>query len=513
MYSYLRRSIVPIGTGSLLSIILVFSSVGACSDEFRFHHENVLGTSLEMRVATDSLHIANAVEQCALAEIDRLSEIYSGYSKTSELAGVLQQPVGRPLQLSAELAELLRQCETWRKSSRGAFNPAVELFSRRWKLASEQDEPPSPIELANLAAKANSAIFTLAADSTDATRNSELPLNINAIAKGTILDKVVAKVVREHVGLKGLAVDIGGDIRVAGDISQSVEIADPLHDSIGASTRQTVLLRQCGIATSGVSERYLLVNGRRVSHILDPRTGEPCSHVLSATVVAPSAETADVLATVCCVMSIEESLAYIDSFENAACLLIDRRGREFRSTAWTQQPPLKFISTPLTQERVSKHQFKVNFEIAKSDQGGRYRRPYVAVWVEDHEGFPVKTLSLFLMTNNPGPRWHRDLRRWYSSEQMRALVDKTKLIGVISKPTRNPGEYHVEWDGTDDNGKPLSDGKYTLYIEAAREHGSYQLIKHPFEIGGEAFTKELKGNVEIKAATLEYQPSKGDVAR
>jgi hypothetical protein len=108
------------------------------------------------------------------------------------------------------------------------------------------------------------------------------------------------------------------------------------------------------------------------------------------------------------------------------------------------------------------------------------------------------------MTENPGPRWHRDLRRWYSSDQARLLADDLKLIGTVSKPTRNPGNYKVAWDGTDDHGKLLPDGSYTLYIEAAREHGSYQLMKHPFDIGKSDFDVKLKANSEIGAASIKY---------
>ena len=145
----------------------------------------------------------------------------------------------------------------------------------------------------------------------------------------------------------------------------------------------------------------------------------------------------------------------------------------------------------------------VEFEIAKSDDSRRYRRPYVAVWIEDADGFPVKTLSLFLMQNNPGPRWYRDLRRWYADNQVRRLVDEADIIQTVSKPTRNPGKYKVSWDGKDDSGKLLKPGEYTVLIEAAREHGTYQLSKHNFTLG-KSFDTKLKPNAEINAASIRY---------
>ena len=88
---------------------------------------------------------------------------------------------------------------------------------------------------------------------------------------------------------------------------------------------------------------------------------------------------------------------------------------------------------------------------------------------------------------------------------MRKLVDQQDLIGTISKPTRNPGSYKVAWDGTDDNGNLIKAGKYTLFLEAAREHGTYQLTKFEFEFDGQPFSENLKGNVEIKSASFRYE--------
>jgi hypothetical protein len=267
----------------------------------------------------------------------------------------------------------------------------------------------------------------------------------------------------------------------------------------------SVKLVNQGIATSGISERTYEIGGVRYSHLIDPRTGQPCQTALSATVIAPDAEIADVLATICCVLKPALALQLIESLPGTAAWIVTTEGQSWVSDRWPDAEESHVEVSPGEEtQAATKHEFNIEFEIAKSTQGGRYRRPYVAVWVEDKDGFPVKTLSLFLMTENPGPRWHRDLRRWYSSDQARLLADDLKLIGTVSKPTRNPGNYKVAWDGTDDHGKLLPDGSYTLYIEAAREHGSYQLMKHPFDIGKSDFDVKLKANSEIGAASIKY---------
>lgn len=138
--------------------------------------------------------------------------------------------------------------------------------------------------------------------------------------------------------------------------------------------------------------------------------------------------------------------------------------------------------------------------------GAQYRRPYMAVWLEDADEFPVRTGLLFMMTKEPGPRWHRELNRWYRQDNVRRLADETKLIGVVSSASRGPGEYEAVFDGKDDHGKPLKPGKYTLFVEVAREHGTYQIIRQPLELGAKPIeSTNLKTNVEIKSGSFEYR--------
>jgi thiamine biosynthesis lipoprotein len=148
----------------------------------------------------------------------------------------------------------------------------------------------------------------------------------------------------------------------------------------------------------------------------------------------------------------------------------------------------------------------VSFEINHpGGNAGRYRRPYLAVWVEDKDGIPVRTLTLWVQADGRGPRWIPELRRWYREDQVRRLVDDTNLVETTSRATRLPGRYDVLWDGKDDHGRQLGGGEYTVSIEAAREHGTYQIIRQPVTLASQPFVEELKGNVEIKSASLAYR--------
>ena len=147
---------------------------------------------------------------------------------------------------------------------------------------------------------------------------------------------------------------------------------------------------------------------------------------------------------------------------------------------------------------------QIEFEIKAPATGGRarggWKRPYVAVWIEDATGAPAKTLCLWIEDR----RWLRDLRRW-----SRATTDTPGLADLVSQATRKAGSYTLTWDGKDDEGRALAAGKYFVCIEAAREHGTYQLMRREIELRQDPQAIEIDGNDEIAAAKLAF----GKVAR
>ena len=119
---------------------------------------------------------------------------------------------------------------------------------------------------------------------------------------------------------------------------------------------------------------------------------------------------------------------------------------------------------------------------------------------------PVRTLVLWVSMGGSGPfQWLPDLKRWYQGDQDRKLVEKKEIFFTVSRPTRPPGKYKIIWDGKDNHGKQLEGGEYTVTIEAAREHGTYQSIRKQVTLAGKPFSEELKGNVEIRSASIEYR--------
>ena len=149
----------------------------------------------------------------------------------------------------------------------------------------------------------------------------------------------------------------------------------------------------------------------------------------------------------------------------------------------------------------------VDLEIAPQ-QGSRYHRPYVAVWVADAEGRPVRTLSVWVNTNGRGPRYIRELRRWFALERDLEDAGGPDLIATTSSATRLPGQYTVTWNGRDDRGTVVEQGTYRVFIEAAREHGTYQLMQQDLTLTTKPVAADLVPNEEIGRARVEYRRKK-----
>jgi len=162
------------------------------------------------------------------------------------------------------------------------------------------------------------------------------------------------------------------------------------------------------------------------------------------------------------------------------------------------------IAAPAWDDR---YELAVDFEIAPQE-GYRYHRPYVAVYVETPEGKRVRTLSLWVNTNGRGPRYLRELRRWFSGEREVEDAGGPDLVASMSGAPRPPGAYSVVWNGRDDRGSIVEQGPYRIVIEAAREHGSYQLMQQDLTLGAKPVAADLSGNQEIGRARVEYRRRK-----
>ena len=503
-------------TGILLCLL---ASGPSPARDYEFRHDNVLGTSLELCVRADGEDSARLAEVRLLNEIDRLAAVFSGYDSGSEFRRWLAS-VGQATKVSPELFELLSASDRWRERSDGAFDPRVQALTELWSRCERLDRLPTSVETAKAKAIMARPAWRLEAVARTAEHLTPCPLSLNSIAKGYIIGRACEVAFDREQGIQGVLLNIGGDVRVVGDVARTIGVAPSIGDSETAEPIALIEVRDRSVASSGNSQRGFRIQGKWYSHIFDPRTCQPSGRVIGATVIAEKAADANALATTLNVLPVEEGMRLAASIPGVECLLVTAEGQIRRSPGWFRYErgpgslpiPVKEVARVQDSKAApgeswgDAFEMRVNFEIGgPAGNSRRYRRPYVAVWIEDKGGLPTRTLELWLQKRKPGPRWYPDLKRWYREDQVRQKTDKSDLIDTVSRATRPPGKYTVTWDGKDDRGQPVGPGIYTVCIEAAREHGTYQLIRKEVTITDKTFVENLKGNAEIKSASIEYR--------
>ncbi len=327
---------------SRLTVFLLAAWLGGMSarpasaaSDFAFYHENVMGTSLELRVQAESAEAARAAEDRVLREIDRLTLIFSGYDPSSEFRRWQSAPKG-PLSISTELVDILQASDHWNTMSGGAFDPRVQALTRLWNDCAARDRTPTAEELASVKTLMSGPAWRVDLKTRTAERLTDCPLSLNAIAKGYIIDRACDVALKPAQGVRGVLLNVGGDLCVRGESARTIGIASPSADSESSEPLTYIHVRDRAVATSGNSQRGFRIRDHWYSHILDPRSGTPASGTASATVIAKRSADADALATIFNVLAPEESLRLANALPEVECLIVTTDGQIERSQEWNR---------------------------------------------------------------------------------------------------------------------------------------------------------------------------------
>ena len=312
-----------------------------------FHHENVMGTSMQVTVRAGSRRDADAAEGALLAAIDRQSAILSAWNGTSELSRWMGTR-GEAVRVSPELMEVLGLFDRWRGETGGALDASVAAATRLWERAAADGRQPTQAEIANVIEAMQQRHWALDVERGTATRLSSTPLVLASFTKSYVAGRAADAAMK--AGASGVMLNIGGDVVARGDLTQVVNIADPMADAEGDRPLDQVVVRDGAVATSGSYRRGFTTTdsaqGRpEFSHLVDPRTAMPAGHVTSSTVIARDASTAGALATAMSVMGIEESQALAKA-RGAEYLLVLKNGERVASEGWQQyrMPALREVA-------------------------------------------------------------------------------------------------------------------------------------------------------------------------
>ena len=262
----------------------------------------LMGTTLEIAVTASDRATALAASERAVAALEAAEARLSTWRDDTELARFNRAPAGEPFPLSAALAADLAAARACWQATGGAFDPALAPLVRAWGLRTGGRVPADAERRAALAASGLGLIELTG--SAAVRRHAEVAIEEGGFGKGAGLRAALAALAAVP-GVASATLDLGGQL--ATTHRSTVAIADPRDRD-----RPVVEIGIDGgsVSTSGNGERGLVVDGRPVGHILDPRTGAPSRDVGSVTVWTADALRADCLSTGLFVMGPERAMAW-----------------------------------------------------------------------------------------------------------------------------------------------------------------------------------------------------------
>jgi thiamine biosynthesis lipoprotein ApbE len=498
--------------------IVALSSAGttsAATDRFFVsNYENILGTSLEIKLGAASRLVADRAQLEALGEIARQTRILSSWDAQSEFSQWTRTH-GTPVRVSRELFDVLNLFDQWRVRSHGALDPSAQAVISAWTSAAARRRVPTADELAAAVRATRQQHWSLNAADMTATHLSDTPLVLASLTKSYIIDHAVAAAMRVP-GVHSVVINVGGDIVVRGARSEPIDITDPKDDAENGTPISQIVVRDAAVATSGDYRRGVEIGGIHYSHIVDPRSGLPAGEVISATVVAPNPSDAGALATAFSILTPAESRQLAAAMPGVEYLLVEKNGRRIASPGWSQleaarperragpsgAAPALGQSTAAGAQWDPSMELSINFEIPQL--GGGALRPFIAVWIEDSDKFPVRTLALWYHED----RFLTEVKAWYRADRLRLMSENTSIVRSLGAATRAPGKYTLKWDGKDQAGNFVKPGKYTISVETSREHGTYQIDRQEMTFNGTPQVIDFKPGAELGVVSFDYHKIK-----
>ena len=259
----------------------------------------LMGTesSLTAVVIGKPASVAEDAIYAAIDELQRVEFVFSTYRPNTELARLNQAPVGKIVLLSKETLDLLKLSRKLAGQTDGAFDVTVGPVLRLWAQAAKVGRIPTQAELDQAKAQTGWDLIEIL-DNGARKKVFAASIDLGGIAKGYAIDRAVEVLIQK--GCAGGLINIGGDIRCFGIKENNepwqIALEDPFNPRSGNYPAR-VGLTAGSVCTSGNYFRFSSIDGKRFSHIVDPRSGRPAEIVPSVTVIAPTATIADAWAT------------------------------------------------------------------------------------------------------------------------------------------------------------------------------------------------------------------------
>lgn len=287
----------------------------------------LMGSKFEITlVDKDSLSVEKNIDK-SINEIQRIENLISEWKPETQISEVNKNAGIKPVKVDAEVFALTEKAIYFSKLTDGAFDISIVAMDKIWKFDDSMNELPSEESIKNsvknvgyqniILDKINSTIFL---------KNKGMKIGFGSIGKGYAADKT--RELMQSFGVKSGIINASGDISAWGNQPDgkpwAIGINNPFKDDKIAAV---LYLKENAVTTSGSYEKYAEINGKRFSHIMNPKTGYPSTGLTSVTIIGPNATMANGFSTSIMVLGKKEGLKLIKKFPEYQYLIIEDSGK------------------------------------------------------------------------------------------------------------------------------------------------------------------------------------------
>ncbi|SHG22855.1 thiamine biosynthesis lipoprotein [Flavobacterium segetis] len=287
----------------------------------------MLGSPFEVTVVAKDTMMANEYINLAVAETKRIENLISDWIPSTQISEVNKNAGIKPVKVNQEVFDLVERALKISQITKGAFDISYASMDKIWKFDGSMKTMPSAEAIKKSVEKIGfKNVILNSKTQTIFLKINGMKLGLGGIGQGFIADKI-----KELLFSKGCTsglVNVSGDINAWGKQPDgklwTIGIINPLNKN---KVFATFPLEDNAVETSGSYEKYVIFNGIRYSHIIDPRTGYPATGIVSVSVFAKQTEIADAMATGIFVMGVEVGLDLINQIKGIECIIVDDRGK------------------------------------------------------------------------------------------------------------------------------------------------------------------------------------------
>ncbi len=307
-----------------LFLIVTLSSFGQITHKRKL---SMLGSPFEVTVVAKDSVEGNYYIDLAVAEVKRVEYLISDWIPTTQISQVNKNAGIKAVKVDKEVFDLVGRAIKVSQITSGAFDISYASMDKIWKFDGSMKTMPTEEAIKKSVSKIGYKNIVLdPKEQTIFLKMEGMKLGLGGIGQGYIADKI--KELLQSKGCNSGIVNVSGDINTWGKQIDgkpwTVGIVNPMNKN---KVFATFPLENSAVETSGSYEKYVVFNGIRYAHIIDPRTGYPAQGVVSVSVFAKQTEIADALATGIFVLGVEVGLDLVNQLKGIECIMVDDKGK------------------------------------------------------------------------------------------------------------------------------------------------------------------------------------------